>query len=63
MGRPKLARGRRPVERNPNQLGLFLDEGEAVIQEIQGLDIPNLTPVEALNRLSEWQARLRKNGP
>ncbi|HAR98271.1 MAG TPA: DNA mismatch repair protein MutS, partial [Syntrophus sp. (in: bacteria)] len=59
-GKPKLARGRRPVERNPNQLGLFMGEEERVLEELRDADIPNLTPVEALNRLSEWKKRLEK---
>ncbi len=59
-GKPKLARGRRPAERNPDQLGLFMGEEERVLREIRDADIPNLTPVAALNRLNEWKKRLEK---
>jgi len=41
-------------------LGLFMGEEERVLEELRDADIPNLTPVEALNRLSEWKKRLEK---
>jgi len=48
--------------RNKNrtvQLVLF-DEEDQILRELQGLNLINITPLEALNTLSNWQHRLRK---
>jgi hypothetical protein len=37
-----------------------MGEEERVLREIRDADIPNLTPVAALNRLNEWKKRLEK---
>jgi DNA mismatch repair protein MutS len=51
-GQPR-AGGARPAE----QLS-FLAERHPVIRELKGLDINALTPLDALNKLYEWQRRL-----
>ncbi len=40
----------------PRQLALF-PETNPLVEELKRLDINNLTPIEALNRLYEWQRR------
>ncbi len=57
-GMPKIARGRRADRKNPNQLSLFSEERDAVLEEIRSLDPMNLTPLDALQRLCDWKTRL-----
>ncbi len=40
----------------PQQLALF-PETNPLLEELRGLDVNSLTPIEALNRLYEWQKR------
>jgi DNA mismatch repair protein MutS len=40
----------------------FLTENHPLMREIRGLDIDSLTPLEALNKLFEWQRRLTDDG-
>ena len=44
--------------KNANQLSLFTGERDAVLEEIRGIDPVNLTPLDALQRLSGWKQRL-----
>jgi len=57
-GMPKIARGRKTDRKNANQLSLFTGAGDAVLEEIRGLDPMNLTPLDALHHLSDWKQRL-----
>ena len=57
-GMPKIARGRRADRKNANQLSLFSGEGDEILEEIRGIDPVNLTPLDALQRLSGWKQRL-----
>ncbi|MDP2839591.1 MAG: DNA mismatch repair protein MutS, partial [Syntrophales bacterium] len=57
-GMPKIARGRKTDRKNANQLSLFAGERDAVLEEIRGLDPMNLTPLDALQRLTDWKTRL-----
>jgi len=57
-GMPKIARGRKPHQRNANQLSLFADLHEAVIEELRKLDILKTTPLDALDRIRQWKERL-----
>jgi len=59
LGLPKLAHGRKETEKHRNQLSLFMTEEDIIINEINNIDIVNLTPVEALNYLSRWQDSLK----
>ncbi len=36
------------------------DVGPAILQEMEAVDLSHWTPLEALNRLAEWQSRLRR---
>jgi DNA mismatch repair protein MutS len=41
------------------QLGLFAAARDPMTEELSGLDLAHLTPIEALNLLAKWQQRLR----
>jgi len=45
----------------PVQLGLFPATPHPVLAELVGLDLTQLTPLEALNLLARWQERLRES--
>jgi DNA mismatch repair protein MutS len=61
-GRPLLARvkaGAGPVG-SPPQLALFQPPaGSALERELAAVDLSTMTPLQALNFLAEWQAKLR----
>jgi len=57
VGMPKIAKGKK-AQKNVNQLGLFTDQKEAIVEELKALDLLNLTPLEAIGRLGEWKGRL-----
>ncbi|MFA6413783.1 MAG: DNA mismatch repair protein MutS, partial [Syntrophales bacterium] len=60
MGVPRIARGKKSVAkgRMTNQLNLFMDDRDIILNELGDLDTTCLTPLEALNRLHEWQNRI-----
>jgi len=61
LGIPKIAytRGNTTTHKEiPGQLDLFTTQADPVIKEILGLDIMNMTPIEALNKLFEMKKRL-----
>jgi DNA mismatch repair protein MutS len=58
VGMPKIARGTKTAQRNGNQLSLFKDQKEAIMEELKDLDLLNLTPLDAMRRLGEWKERL-----
>ncbi len=53
-GEPILAAGR---DGGGDQLALFAQAPDPIRRELAGLDVDNLTPVEALNRLVELKRR------
>ncbi|PKB80093.1 MAG: DNA mismatch repair protein MutS [SAR202 cluster bacterium Io17-Chloro-G9] len=55
------ARGR-SGRSQPMQVPLF-SRGDALADEIKALDIPNLTPLEAINKLYELQQKATDQGP
>jgi DNA mismatch repair protein MutS len=64
LGAPRLAYtsksdSKEMVERR--QLDLFTTQADPVIKEILGLDVLNMTPIEALNKLFELRRRLSNN--
>ena len=59
-GQPKIARSPKAAKKNRQQLSLFMDDEDAILNELKDLDVVNLTPVEALNQMSGWQERLKK---
>ena len=40
------------------QFPLFLADNSEIEKEIQGLDLDNLTPIEALNKILEWKKKI-----
>lgn len=61
-GMPRIARGGKQKEREGQiVLPLFMDREERILQDIRKLDIGNLTPLEALQVINEWQLRLKKD--
>ena len=61
-GIPKIAKGRKTRPKNDNQLSLFKSEKDSVLGEIKGSDVPNMTPLTALQHISDWKKRLERNG-
>lgn len=50
-----------PATQTPQvQLSLFSLESDQVIDELKRIDLVSLTPLQALNRLYEWQQKLKK---
>ena len=57
-----VAQQRAPATPDATQLGLFAPPiPDPLLLELDGLDVNSLSPLEALNRLAEWQKR-RKDG-
>ena len=58
IGMPRIARGKAtPAIGNP-QLSLFVESEDAVCDELRRLDISSMTPLEALNKLSDLKNKL-----
>ncbi len=60
VGMPKIARGRKSDPKNTNQLNLLRIRRSAILDEIRALDLLNLTPLEAMQRLGAWKERLEQ---
>ncbi len=54
----ELRPGQREKEETPVQLALFTDH-DPILEELKALDINSMTPLEALNKLYEWQQRVK----
>ena len=54
MGAPPSA------SRDPGQLGLFNEAStpDPMVEELRSIDVNSLTPLEALNRLADFQRRV-----
>ncbi len=57
VGRPRLARGKDQPDPSDGQLSLFADRSRILRDELEKLDLDQLTPLEALNILAELKAR------
>ncbi len=60
-GAGKGTRGRRPRRTPARQMPLF-DTAQPLVDEIRALDIPNMTPLEAINVLYQLQKTARDHG-
>jgi DNA mismatch repair protein MutS len=61
VGMPKIAHGKSSHQKvKTGQLSLFMDDEDYIVAELKKIDISNMTPMEALNRLNEWRTRLEK---
>lgn len=61
IGEPKLAHSelKRPEKRS-GQLDLFTTQADPIVKELLGLDIINMTPLEALNKLYELRKKVER---
>ncbi len=59
VGMPKIARGKASRKGNAGQMNLFADEESQMVRELRELDVMNITPMEALGRMIEWQKKLK----
>ncbi|MEA1970819.1 MAG: DNA mismatch repair protein MutS, partial [Thermodesulfobacteriota bacterium] len=60
IGMPRIARGRVPQKGNVGQMDLFASpDMSGLVNELKGLDVLNMTPMEALGKISEWQRRVK----
>ncbi len=56
IGMPKIGRSRLSRRKTPmGQLDLFTGKENRLINELKEADVSQMTPLEALNRISEWQ--------
>jgi DNA mismatch repair protein MutS len=58
-GRPKIAVKGRKSRKGDLQLTLFAAPEHPVVDELRRLDVNNLSPLDALRRLAELQARTK----
>jgi len=58
VGMPKIARGRKSARKDTAQLSLFMNDEDVVIHELKALDIMNMTPLDALQKISVWKDKL-----
>ena len=49
---------KKPYAQNTFQMPLFTAKDSEVEQEIQKLNLDNLTPIEALNKIAEWKKKI-----
>jgi DNA mismatch repair protein MutS len=59
IGMPRIARGLSSAKNEQPQLSLFVEKEDVVISELKSIDITSLTPLDALNKLSELKNRLK----
>jgi DNA mismatch repair protein MutS len=59
VGMPKIARGRKSSPKDRAQLSLFMNEEDGIITELKELDVLNITPLDALQKISVWKDKLR----
>jgi DNA mismatch repair protein MutS len=58
LGELETAGQRTTDLRDAGQLGLFAPAPDPIVEELGRLDLSHLTPIETLNLLAKWQARL-----
>ncbi len=58
IGMPRIARGKATSPKGNPQLSLFVESEDAVCDELRRLDISSMTPLEALNKLSDFKRKL-----
>jgi DNA mismatch repair ATPase MutS len=54
----KLGKKRDKKKENGFQYPLFTAKESEIEKEIQEIDIDNLTPIEALNKISKWRKKI-----
>lgn len=58
IGMPRIARGKKASPKVNPQLNLFVESEDAIGRELRQIDISTMTPLEALNKISEWKNKL-----
>ncbi len=58
IGMPRIAQGKNAGMKANPQLNLFTDGRDAVLDELRRIDISTMTPLDALNKLSELKEKL-----
>lgn len=58
IGMPRIARGLNIAKKDQQQLNLFLESEDDVINELKNLDISSITPLDALNKLNDLKNKL-----
>lgn len=62
VGRPTIAKRKQSRQKDrTGQLSLFMSAEDHIIGELKGVDVTQMTPLDALNRINEWKTRLNKN--
>lgn len=58
IGMPRIARGTSNVKIANPQLNLFVEKEDEIIAELRDIDISTMSPLEALNKLSEMKNKI-----
>ncbi|PKN96614.1 MAG: DNA mismatch repair protein MutS, partial [Chloroflexi bacterium HGW-Chloroflexi-5] len=58
IGMPRIARGLNIARNDQPQLNLFMDREDEIIGELKAIDIASMTPLDALNKLSDLKSKL-----
>jgi DNA mismatch repair protein MutS len=58
IGMPRIARGKGTAKQGNSQLNLFVESEEVILDELRQIDISSMTPLDALNKLSELKSKL-----
>ncbi|MBP7231144.1 MAG: DNA mismatch repair protein MutS [Syntrophaceae bacterium] len=58
IGMPRIARGRTVAGQAQLQLNLFAEMEDVILEELRQIDISSMTPLDALNKLSELKSKL-----
>jgi DNA mismatch repair protein MutS len=59
IGMPRIARGVAGAKMANPQLSLFVEKEDEVISELRNIDISSLSPLEAINKLSELKNKIK----
>ncbi|GAB6270845.1 DNA mismatch repair protein MutS [Smithella sp. F21] len=58
IGMPRIARGKNAAKPGHPQLNLFAQSEDVILDELRQIDISSMTPLSALNKLSELKNKL-----
>jgi DNA mismatch repair protein MutS len=58
IGMPRIARGKSALKPGNPQLNLFVESEDIILDELRQIDISSMTPLAALNKLSELKSKL-----
>jgi DNA mismatch repair protein MutS len=58
IGMPRIARGKSAPKPDNPQLSLFVESEDTVLDELRQIDISSMTPLQALNKLSDLIGKL-----